>query len=128
MSDTVTMTIDGVEIEARAGLSILEAAQDAGVYIPRLCWKEGLEAWGGCRVCMVLANGRAVASCTQPVQDGIGKAIIHTQEVADGHHQQRGVDFAVLGCGFHYSAPTTKRPRSSPLGVTTCTAQERQGS
>lgn len=71
MSDTVTITIDGKEIQAHAGQTILEAAQEAGVYIPRLCWKEGLEPWGGCRVCMVMANGRPTPSCVQPVQQGM---------------------------------------------------------
>ncbi len=71
MTQAVRFTIDGREIEAPRGKTILEAAQDAGVYIPRLCHKEGLEPWGGCRVCVVKVNGRAASSCTQPVAEGI---------------------------------------------------------
>ena len=37
MSDTMTFTIDGVEVKARAGQTIMEAADEAGIYIPRLC-------------------------------------------------------------------------------------------
>jgi [NiFe] hydrogenase diaphorase moiety small subunit len=59
--------IDGVEIEAQAGQTIMEAADAAGIYIPRLCDHEGLRHQGGCRVCTVKANGRSVAACTQPV-------------------------------------------------------------
>jgi [NiFe] hydrogenase diaphorase moiety small subunit len=71
MSDTVTLTIDGVEIQGKAGQTIMEAADAAGVYIPRLCAREGLEPHGSCRVCTVLANGRPQSACTQPIADGM---------------------------------------------------------
>ncbi|HUU59307.1 MAG TPA: 2Fe-2S iron-sulfur cluster-binding protein, partial [Phycisphaerae bacterium] len=45
MSQTISFTIDGQEINGQAGQTILEAAQDAGVYIPRLCYLEGLVPW-----------------------------------------------------------------------------------
>lgn len=67
----VRFTIDGVEIAAEPGQTIIEAADEAGVYIPRLCHKPGLEPWGGCRVCVVKVNGRAASSCTQPVTEGM---------------------------------------------------------
>ena len=70
MSDTVKLTIDGVEVTAEKGQTILEAAQDAGIYIPRLCAKEELHPFGSCRVCTVMVNGRPQAACTQPVADG----------------------------------------------------------
>ena len=62
MSQTITLTIDGVEIEGGAGRTIIEAADAAGVYIPRLCHQSGLEPHGSCRVCTVLVNGRPVRS------------------------------------------------------------------
>lgn len=71
MSATITLTIDGKEIEAQPGQTILEAAQQAGVYIPRLCYMRGLTPWGSCRVCTVLVNGRPQAACTQPVAPGM---------------------------------------------------------
>jgi [NiFe] hydrogenase diaphorase moiety small subunit len=71
MSSTITFTIDGKEITAEPGQSILEAAQKAGVYIPRLCYMRGLSPWGSCRVCTVLVNGRPQAACTQPVAPGM---------------------------------------------------------
>lgn len=67
MSDTLKITLDGREVEARPGQTIIEAADAAGVYIPRLCHKPGLEPFGGCRVCTVKANGRTVSACTFPV-------------------------------------------------------------
>jgi [NiFe] hydrogenase diaphorase moiety small subunit len=70
MTQTVTFTIDGKEIEGRPGQTIIEAADEAGVYIPRLCHKPGLEPYGSCRVCTVHVNGRPCAACTQPVMQG----------------------------------------------------------
>lgn len=71
MSNTVVFKIDGVEIRGTAGQTIMEAADNAGIYIPRLCDVEGLEPQGSCRVCTVKVNGRTAASCTQPVAEGI---------------------------------------------------------
>ncbi|MHC4562095.1 MAG: 2Fe-2S iron-sulfur cluster-binding protein [Planctomycetota bacterium] len=70
MSDTIKLTIDGVEVEATKGQTILEAAQGAGVYIPRLCAKEELHPFGACRVCTVIVNGRPQSACTQPAANG----------------------------------------------------------
>ena len=71
MSDTITFTIDGVEVEAQRGQTIMKAADEAGIYIPRLCAKDELEPYGACRVCTVLVNGRPQSACTQPVAPGI---------------------------------------------------------
>jgi len=70
MSDTFTFTIDGVEVQAQPGQTILEAADAAGIYIPRLCWMKGLVPYGSCRVCTVMVNGRPQAACTQPAAPG----------------------------------------------------------
>ena len=69
--DGFTITIDGVAIPARPGQTIMEAADAAGIYIPRLCDHEGLRHQGGCRVCTVKAAGRSVAACTQPAAPGL---------------------------------------------------------
>jgi len=67
----IKFRIDGVEIMAKAGQTIMEAADEAGIYIPRLCDHEGLRHQGGCRVCTVKANGRSVSACTQPAAPDI---------------------------------------------------------
>lgn len=64
-------TIDGVEIEATEGQTIMDAADAAGIYVPRLCDHEGLRHQGSCRVCTVKANGRSVSACTQPAAPGL---------------------------------------------------------
>jgi len=71
MSNTITFTIDGVEVTGSPGQTIMEAADAAGIYIPRLCALEELAPHGSCRVCTVLVNGRPQAACTQPVAEGM---------------------------------------------------------
>jgi [NiFe] hydrogenase diaphorase moiety small subunit len=71
MSDTIKFTIDGVEIEARQGQTIMQAADEAGIYIPRLCAHKDLLPFGSCRVCTVMVNDRPQAACTQPVSPGM---------------------------------------------------------
>lgn len=63
--------IDGLAVTAQPGQTIMEAADAAGVYIPRLCDVDGLRHQGGCRVCTVKANGRSVSACTQPAEPGL---------------------------------------------------------
>ncbi|HET6427627.1 MAG TPA: 2Fe-2S iron-sulfur cluster-binding protein [Phycisphaerae bacterium] len=71
MSETITFTIDGVEVKARPDQTIIEAADEAGIYIPRLCYLKDLTPHGSCRVCTVMVNGRPQAACTQPVAAGM---------------------------------------------------------
>jgi [NiFe] hydrogenase diaphorase moiety small subunit len=70
MGDKITFTIDGKQVEAEPGQTILNAAEAAGVYIPRLCAHRELTPYGSCRVCTVLVNGRPQSACTQPVAEG----------------------------------------------------------
>ena len=67
----VTITIDGRKITAQSGQTILEAAEAAGIFIPRLCAYKKLNPRGSCRVCSVLCNGRIQAACVQTVSDGM---------------------------------------------------------
>ncbi|MFC1805554.1 2Fe-2S iron-sulfur cluster-binding protein [Planctomycetota bacterium] len=71
MSDAINVLIDGKLIQAKRGQTILQAADDAGIYIPRLCAQKDLVPFGACRVCTVMVNGRPQAACTQPVAEGM---------------------------------------------------------
>lgn len=73
MMKMVNLTIDGRQIQAPAGSSVLEAARAAGIYIPTLCYHPDLRAEGACRLCMVEASGARtlVASCVYPVSEGM---------------------------------------------------------
>ncbi|MBU0550912.1 (2Fe-2S)-binding protein [Myxococcota bacterium] len=70
MPKKIAIIIDDNVVEARPGQTILQAAEQAGVYIPRLCWMKPLEPFGGCRLCTVKVNGRYQTACTQPAADG----------------------------------------------------------
>jgi len=67
-ADTITITIDGRQVTAPAGSTILEAAAQAGIYIPTLCYDERLKAYGACRMCMVEQVDRPgfAAACVAP--------------------------------------------------------------
>ena len=60
MSTTVPFTLDGRELEAQAGETILQAAQRHGVAIPHLCYRDGLAPDGNCRACVVEIEGERV--------------------------------------------------------------------
>lgn len=68
----VLLHIDGKEIEAEAGATILDAAKSADIFIPTLCHHEVLEPYGACRICVVEveAGGRKMlsAACVRPVE------------------------------------------------------------
>jgi len=69
----VTLTIDSQEITVPEGTSIMRAAMEAGVKIPKLCATDTLNSFGSCRVCLVEIDGRngTPASCTTPVAPGM---------------------------------------------------------
>ena len=71
--NNVTLTIDGKQIEAAAGTTILEAARKNGIDIPTLCYHPRLRPLGHCRLCVVEIEGIAapVTSCDHPVQEGM---------------------------------------------------------
>jgi [NiFe] hydrogenase diaphorase moiety small subunit len=71
MSQEITLTIDGVAVKGTKGQTILQAAEEAGIYIPRLYNLKGLIPHGSCRICTVLANGRPQAACIQPIAPGV---------------------------------------------------------
>lgn len=71
----ILLRIDGREVEAGAGATVLEAARGAGVCIPTLCHHERLEPFGGCRICIVETEAggltKLVAACAYPVEPGL---------------------------------------------------------
>ena len=70
---TVTLTIDGKKIQAAAGQTVLQAAQQAGIHIPVLCNHPALPPEGACRICLVeIEKQRSLQpACTFPVTDGL---------------------------------------------------------
>jgi len=70
-AETFHLTVAGVEIEAPAGQSIIEACDADGIYIPRLCHHPELEPSGNCRVCTCKINGRNGSACVTPAMRGM---------------------------------------------------------
>ena len=72
MSELITLTIDGVEVKAEPGTTVLRAALANGIYIPHLCDHPDLTSVGICRVCLVEIEGRRpTVSCKTPVEEGM---------------------------------------------------------
>ncbi|MGF1456070.1 MAG: NADH-quinone oxidoreductase subunit NuoG [Alphaproteobacteria bacterium] len=71
MSDTVTIVVDGTEIEVPRNITVLQACEMAGAEIPRFCFHERLSIAGNCRMCLVEAVGapKPIASCAYGVRD-----------------------------------------------------------
>ena len=71
----ITLEIDGIKVQATDGMTVLEAAESTGIYIPTLCHHEKLEPFGGCRLCMVEVDDRVwtklVVSCVYLAAEGL---------------------------------------------------------
>jgi formate dehydrogenase major subunit len=74
----VTLNIDGFDVTVPEGTSIMRAAAEIGISVPKLCATDSLDAFGSCRLCLVEIEGRngTPASCTTPVAPGLK---VHTQ-------------------------------------------------
>jgi formate dehydrogenase major subunit len=74
----VSLEIDGIEISVPEGTSLMRAAAEAGVQVPKLCATDSLEPFGSCRLCLVEVEGRRgyPASCTTLADNGMK---VHTQ-------------------------------------------------
>ncbi len=71
--EKVKISINGMEMEVASNLTILEAAKEAGISIPTLCYLKDLNEVGACRVCVVEVEGARTlqASCVVPVREGM---------------------------------------------------------
>jgi len=71
----VNLEIDGRQVKAKEGMTILEAARGVGIDIPTLCYHEKLAPYGACRLCTVEISRnkrtRLVTACVYPVEDGL---------------------------------------------------------
>ena len=72
-TETMRVTVDGRTVEVPAGTSVMRAAGEAGINVPKLCATDSLEAFGSCRMCLVEVDGvrGTPASCTTPCTDGM---------------------------------------------------------
>ena len=77
----VTLSIDGFDVTVPEGTSVMRAAAEAGIQVPKLCATDSLEAFGSCRLCVVEIEGRrgTPASCTTPVTPAWSSALRPTR-------------------------------------------------
>ncbi len=69
----IKITINGIELSVAENQTVLEAAREAGIEIPTLCYLKDVNEIGACKMCVVEVEGRdhLVTSCTTKVQDGM---------------------------------------------------------
>ena len=81
--ETINLKINGIEVTAPKGSTILEAARLAHIEIPTLCFLKEINEIGACRVCIVeLKNGKLVTSCVYPAEEGM-EVFTNTPRVMD---------------------------------------------
>ena len=81
MENMITLTIDGIEVQAPQGSTVLEAARLAGIRIPTLCYLKGINEIGACRMCVVDSGARSLqAACVLPAANGM-KVKTNTPEI-----------------------------------------------
>ncbi len=138
MSD-VNIWINDQQVKARAGQTILQAADAAGIYIPRLCFHPALEPSGSCRLCAVEIEGQRglPAACTTPVTEGL-RVQTQSSKVIDFRREMLQLILqdhprhclgcprngtcelqqlvAAVGIDFPYPAPDVTRPEPLPGG------------
>lgn len=83
MSEFVNLTIDGKDVKAPKGATVLEAAKSAGINIPTLCFLKGINEIGACRMCLVDVGARSFqAACMYPVSEGL-KVITNSPKIRE---------------------------------------------
>jgi len=77
-AEKISVKVDGISVEVPAGTSVMRAAAEAGVTVPKLCATDSLNAFGSCRMCLVEIDGKkgTPASCTTPCEQGM---VVKTQ-------------------------------------------------
>jgi NADH-quinone oxidoreductase subunit G len=108
----VTVTIDGVEMQAEAGELVIEVAQEHGIYIPRFCWHERMKPVGMCRMCLVEIEGQRglPPACTATVTDGM---VVHTQTPGVKKAQEGVLEFLLIN--HPLDCPVCDRGGECPL-------------
>ncbi len=130
MSNTIKFKIDGKEIVAEYGKTVIEAARENGVYIPTLCNFAGVPAKGGCRMCTIKINNRFMTSCTTPAAAGmeiendtpeinaLRKSIIELLFVSGNHFCpscEKSGNCELQALAYRYQMMVPKYPYSFPV-------------
>ena len=97
MTEKITFTVDGKELEGQQGQLLIEACEDSGVHIPRFCWHKRLDPVGMCRMCLVeieTPRGKAlVPSCTTEVTEEL---VVETESETVKKAQEGVLEFLLI--------------------------------
>ncbi len=113
--DKITLTIDDKQVTGKAGMTVLEMAKEAGIYIPTLCYHPALTPFGACRLCIVeIEKMRGLPpSCTTPAGDGM-VVRTNTPQLQDF---RRGVLELILTEHPHVCLICDRRERCQPFDI-----------
>ncbi|WP_250002211.1 NADH-quinone oxidoreductase subunit G [Actinoplanes sp. M2I2] len=113
-TDTVTLTIDGIEVVAEKGELVIRVAERMGIAIPRFCDHPLLAPAGACRQCLVDIEGqrKPVASCTQTVAEGM---VVKTQLTSPVAAKAQGGVMELLLANHPLDCPTCDKGGECPL-------------
>ena len=111
----INLTIDDRQVEVQEGKTVLEAAKEAGIYIPTLCYHPSLAPYGGCRLCVVeIENMRGLPpSCTTPATNGM---VVSTKS-PEIQELRRGVLELILTEHPHECLVCWRRERCGPFDI-----------
>jgi NADH-quinone oxidoreductase subunit G len=113
-TDTVSLTVDGIEVTAEKGELVIRVAERMGIAIPRFCDHPLLAPAGACRQCLVEVEGqrKPVASCTQTVAEGM---VVKTQLTSPVAAKAQGGVMELLLANHPLDCPTCDKGGECPL-------------
>ena len=94
-SDTVTITVDGVAIQAKKGEMLMRVTDTQGIYVPRFCYHDKLPVAANCRMCLVEVEKapKPLPACATPVMDGM---VVHTRSPKAIAAQKAVMEFLLI--------------------------------
>ncbi len=114
VEETVTITVDGKEMQVPKGQMLIQAAQNNGNYIPRFCWHSRMKPVGMCRMCLVeveTPRGKAlITACTNAVADGM---VVDTKSEVVKKAQEGVLEFLLIN--HPLDCPVCDRGGECPL-------------
>ncbi|MDQ2641206.1 MAG: NADH-quinone oxidoreductase subunit NuoG [Pseudomonadota bacterium] len=95
VSDTVTVTVDGVAVQAKKGEMLIRVTDANGVYVPRFCYHDKLPVAANCRMCLVEVEKapKPMPACATPVMDGM---VVHTRSARAIAAQKSVMEFLLI--------------------------------
>ena len=130
MSEKIKFILDDKVCYAEPGQTIMDSARDNGIFIPSLCYVQGVKPAGSCRICNVKVNGRHMTACTTPVAEGMvvennlpdledmRKAIVEVLFVAGNHFCpacEKSGNCELQALGYRYQMMVPRFPYEFPL-------------